>query len=393
MSATKRRAMSGAGWEKAMAAALIASAAIPAVADASPPPSVPPVAIYGAWSVQCPNTTGRADYCQVAQRVEDSARAGRPILQVSLSCRDGQARCAIQLALPPNLVRGRGALLQLGATTPLELPVIDCDAVRCLAGAVLPLALGQEMARAPDIYVRFRDRIAGSQDIPLARQGLAAAFADMLGRNSAILAGGQTPHNTGRKDTMIPLLAAAALTSGAPTATPPQATAPAPSAPAAQPERYGDWSVLCVERAELPPCEVVQGVQRKEGDTQQLRFSFAYAGQGDRYGVQFQVPLGVLVQTAPLIRLDEKTDVPGFRITRCEPDGCFIDRVMTRAEIEPFFKATKGLIAVADRSGKPVVLPLSLNGFAQAMQVMTARNQAWAKARPAQPAATPTTPR
>ncbi|MDQ1231568.1 invasion protein IalB [Sphingomonas sp. SORGH_AS 879] len=380
--------MSGAGWERMIAAVLLAFAAIPTVADASPPPPAPPVAVYGAWAVQCPNTAGRVDYCQVAQRVEDSARAGQPVLQVSLSCNDGRARCAVQLALPPSLARGQGVLLQLGATTPLELPVIDCDAVRCLAGAILPLTLGQGMAQAPDIHVRFRDRIAGSQDIPLARQGFAGAFADMLGRNSAILAGGRTPHDTGRKDTMIPLLAAAALASGAPTATPPQA-----ATPAAQPERYGDWSVLCVERAELPPCEVVQGVQRKEGDTQPLRFSFAYAGQGDRYGVQFQVPLGVLVQTAPLIRLDEKTDVPGFHITRCEADGCFIDRVMTRAEIEPFFKAAKGLIAVADRSGKPVVLPLSLNGFAQAMQAMTARNQAWAKARPAQPAATPTTPR
>ena len=385
--------MSGAGWERMIAAVLLAFAAIPTVADASPSPPAPPVAVYGAWSVQCPNTAGRVDYCQVAQRLEDSSRAGQPVLQVSLSCNDGQGRCAVQLALPPDLARGQGVLLHLGATTPLELPVIDCDAVRCLAGAILPLTLGQGMARAPDIHVRFRDRIAGPQDIPLARQGFAGAFADMLGRNSAILAGGRAPHDTGRKNTMIPLLAAAALASGAPTATPPQATPATPSAPAAQPERYGDWSVLCVERAELPPCEVVQGVQRKEGDSQPLRFSFAYAGQGDRYGVQFQVPLGVLVQTAPLIRLDEKTDVPGFNITRCEADGCFIDRVMTRAEIEPFFKAAKGLIAVADRSGKPVVLPLSLNGFAQAMQAMTARNQAWAKARPAQPAATPTTPR
>ncbi|MET3438034.1 invasion protein IalB [Sphingomonas sp. 1185] len=385
--------MSGAGWEKVMAAALIASAAIPAAADASPSPPAAPAAIHGAWSVQCPSAAGRVDYCQVAQRVEDSARAGRPILQVSLSCSDGQERCAIQLALPPSLVRGQGALLQLGATTPLELPVIDCDAVRCLVGAVLPLSLGREMVRASGIHFRFRDSIAGSQDIPIARQGFAAAFADMLGRNSAILAGGQAALNKGRKDTMIPLLAATALASAASTATPPQAAVPAQSAPASQPERYGDWSVLCVERAELPPCEVVQGVQRKDGDTQQLRFSFAYAGQGDRYGVQFQVPLGVLVQTAPLIRLDEKTDIPGFRITRCEADGCFIDRVMTRVEIEPFFKATKGLIAVADRSGKPVVLPLSLNGFSQAMQVMTVRNQAWAKARPAQPAATSTTPR
>ena len=118
----------------------------------------------------------------------------------------------------------------------------------------------------------------------------------------------------------------------------PQAKLPASPAAAGQPERFGDWSVLCVERTDLPPCEAVQGVQRKEGDEQPLRFSFAYAGQGDRYGVQFQVPLCILVQTVPLIRLDDKTDLTDFHITRCEADGCFIDRVMTRAELEPFFK-------------------------------------------------------
>jgi len=172
------------------------------------------------------------------------------------------------------------------------------------------------------------------------------------------------------------------LAAATPQAKAPTTSASAPAPGAVQPERFGDWSVLCVERADLPPCEAVQGVQRKEGDEQPLRFSFAYAGQGDRYGVQFQVPLGVLVQSAPLIRLDDKTDLTDFRITRCEAEGCFIDRVMTRVELDPFFKANKGLIAVADRSGKPIVLPLSANGFGQAMQVMTQRNQCWAKAHP-----------
>ncbi len=192
---------------------------------------------------------------------------------------------------------------------------------------------------------------------------------------------------------MISLWATAAMIMTAP-----QTKAPFPPTAATSPaaaglsDRYSDWSVLCADRPDLPPCEAVQGVQRKEGGEAPLRFSFAYAGQGDRYGVQFQVPLGILVQTAPLIRLDDKTDLTDFRITRCEAEGCFIDRVMTRAELEPFFKATKGLIAVADRTGKPLVLPLSTSGFPQAMQVMTQRNEAWAKAHPVKAAPVPTAP-
>ncbi|MDQ1231670.1 invasion associated locus B family protein [Sphingomonas sp. SORGH_AS_0879] len=175
-------------------------------------------------------------------------------------------------------------------------------------------------------------------------------------------------------------------------ASPVQAAAPAASAPAPTVDRFGDWSLVCAVREGLPPCEVVQAVRRKDDGDKLLRFSFAYAGKDDRYGVQYQVPLGVFVQPEALVRLDDKTDVPGYRITRCEADGCYIDRVVSRADLEPFFKAQKGLIAVADKTGQALVLPLSLNGFADAMKAMTERNEAWARKQPVTAPATPGQP-
>lgn len=311
---------------------------------------------------------------------------------LSLSCVAEQKRCAIQAELPPRLRSGQVVLFQENEEKPLELPMIDCDAVRCLAGAMLPFDTGATIARARRLKISFSDPKTELINIPLAVNGLSDAISEMIARNSKIAADSVSNSTRTRKDPMTPFLAATALASAI---TPPAATPPAPVAIAApaqstvapKSEHYGDWSVLCVERTELPPCEAVQGLQSKEAGSQPLRFSFAYAGQGDRYGVQFQVPLGILVQVQPLIRLDDKTDLSDFRVTRCETEGCFIDRVMTKAELAPFFTATKGLVAVADRAGKPVVLPLSLNGFEQAMQVMTTRNQAWSTKHPV-PAAT-----
>ncbi|MCW2406956.1 invasion protein IalB [Sphingobium sp. B1D7B] len=175
-------------------------------------------------------------------------------------------------------------------------------------------------------------------------------------------------------------------------AAPAQAAAAPTTGAAPTVDRFGDWSVVCAVREGLPPCEVVQAVRRKDDDDKLLRFSFAYAGRDDRYGVQYQVPLGVLVQPEALVRLDDKTDVPGYRITRCEADGCYIDRVVTRADLEPFYKAQKGLIAVADRTGQALVLPLSLNGFADAMKAMVSRNEEWARKHPAPAATAPAQP-
>jgi invasion protein IalB len=160
------------------------------------------------------------------------------------------------------------------------------------------------------------------------------------------------------------------------------AVAQAPSAAAANKpiERFGDWSLVCADRPNIPPCEVVQAATRKDSNEQVMRFSVAYAGSGDRYAIQFQVPLGISVQGDILIRLDDKTDLPGYRVNRCDTDGCFIEKLSDRAGLDPFFMHGKGVIALADRAGKPIVMPLSFNGFAQAMSAMTARNTAWAKA-------------
>ncbi|MFD1788314.1 invasion associated locus B family protein [Sphingomonas floccifaciens] len=181
---------------------------------------------------------------------------------------------------------------------------------------------------------------------------------------------------------MIYAMIAAMLVASPSQAAAPAAPAPTP-APAPTVDRYGDWSLVCAVRSGLPPCEVVQAVQRKDDGDKLLRFSFAYAGKDDRYGVQYQVPLGVFVQPEALVRLDDKTDVPGYRITRCEADGCYIDRVVTRADLAPFYAAQKGVIAVADKTGQALVLPLSLNGFGDAMKIMVSRNEAWARAQPA----------
>ncbi|WP_295492959.1 invasion associated locus B family protein [Sphingorhabdus sp. EL138] len=145
-------------------------------------------------------------------------------------------------------------------------------------------------------------------------------------------------------------------------------------------DQVGDWTVRCVSRAALPPCEIVQAVKRKDVEQNILQFSLSYAGTDDRYAIQFMLPLGLFIQGEALVRLDDKTDLNGYVFTRCEPQGCFIDRLTTRADLNPFFAAKKGIVAARQTNGQTLVAPISFEGFGDAVKMMVAKNEAWAKA-------------
>lgn len=144
-------------------------------------------------------------------------------------------------------------------------------------------------------------------------------------------------------------------------------------------DQSGDWTVRCVTRAGLPPCEIVQAVKRNDIDQNVLQFSLSYAGTADRYAVQFMMPLGLFVQGEALVRLDDKTNLTGYVFTRCEQQGCFIDRLVSRADLNPFFSAKKGIVAARQTNGETLVAPISFEGFGGAVKMMVAKNEAWAK--------------
>lgn len=148
--------------------------------------------------------------------------------------------------------------------------------------------------------------------------------------------------------------------------------------PDQQSEVYGDWTVRCTQRENVPPCDMVQVATRGEAGEQVLRVSIAYAGNGDNYGVQIVVPLGVLISGGVLIRADGEEIQTDLQFTRCEASGCFIEAIMDSKALEPFRLGDEGIIAILDPRGEPMVMPLSFSGFIAAMETMTQRNSAWA---------------
>lgn len=155
---------------------------------------------------------------------------------------------------------------------------------------------------------------------------------------------------------------------------------PSPAASeTAKTETHGDWVVQCAARLNVPPCEIAQAARSKTTGQQMMRIAVAYAGSGERYAVQIQVPLGVRLSQAPLVRIDETTDLEGYGFTRCDAEGCYIERLLGSAEIAALRAAKTGILAVMGADGKPLVLPLSFNGFGKALDASALQNTAWAK--------------
>ena len=145
-------------------------------------------------------------------------------------------------------------------------------------------------------------------------------------------------------------------------------------------EIHEDWAVRCVERESLPPCDMVQFATQNENGKPVMQFSVAHAGHEEQYGIQIMVPLGVRLSGGVAIRVDGGSPLESFQFTRCEAGGCFIERIATADKLTPFKAGNAGVLAVLDRRGRPMVIPLSFKGFTRALEVMTERNRQWADA-------------
>ena len=68
----------------------------------------------------------------------------------------------------------------------------------------------------------------------------------------------------------------------------------------------------------------------------------------------------------------------GYHFTRCKVTGCFIERVIDAQALEPFRIGQAGILALIDRTGQPMAMPLSFVGFTKALETTSERNRQWA---------------
>jgi invasion protein IalB len=156
-------------------------------------------------------------------------------------------------------------------------------------------------------------------------------------------------------------------------------------------QSFGDWTVRCFPVKAPAPCDMIQVAISKEKNQRVSSVSLAYVPSRDSYALQVVVPLGVSFAKGLTLSAGERK-IEGLKFRRCQNDGCYVETGVTRAAIEGLpAGGDRGQMTVAlYRDDKQIGLPLSFNGFSQALARM--KDLARAKAVAAAPVAPASTP-
>jgi invasion protein IalB len=152
----------------------------------------------------------------------------------------------------------------------------------------------------------------------------------------------------------------------------PQQPAPPPenAAPQQTTATYGDWTVQCAQPpGQAEACDMTQIAQAQGKPFSRVAVGKPENGQPVKLVVQ--VPVNVSFATAVSIQTTE--DDPGLSLafSTCTPNGCFAVFDLKDETLKKFRAAkSSGSFSFADSTGHPVKIPLSFNGFNQALEAL-----------------------
>lgn len=128
---------------------------------------------------------------------------------------------------------------------------------------------------------------------------------------------------------------------------------------------FGDWVVKCVQRENGLPCEMSQRLVDGKTGLALTRFSIAWSPSEDKHALQITVPLGVWLEAGAAMGVGD-LKIEGIQYSRCLPSGCMIEALLENPMLSALRSGEEGQLIIFDRMRKPIVLPFSLRGFAEA---------------------------
>jgi invasion protein IalB len=141
------------------------------------------------------------------------------------------------------------------------------------------------------------------------------------------------------------------------------------TAPQTTTATYRDWTLRCDNAVGTPPrrvCEVAQTVMAQGGKTALAQIVIGRPGPGEPLKLIVQLPNGVWLPANAILALGDKTTVTAT-YKRCV-QLCFADADIDEAALAALKARTDpARLLFADGTQRIVELPLSLDGFAAAL--------------------------
>lgn len=145
----------------------------------------------------------------------------------------------------------------------------------------------------------------------------------------------------------------------------------APAAVFAKPDKdavFKDWRGQCEkpEGSDQEICHVFQNLVVKETQQQLLHVMVLYSPKREEPVMIATLPLGVALRPGLQIQVDEAEP---FSLTfeTCTPVGCRAGLLLKPEILSAFQKGANGTVSFFNLQGKRLNVPLSLNGFTQAV--------------------------
>jgi len=134
--------------------------------------------------------------------------------------------------------------------------------------------------------------------------------------------------------------------------------------------------VRCFNVESQAPCDILQVGTNSETQQRISLVSIAYLPSAQSYLAQIIVPLGVALARGLSIDAGDASLV-GVDFNRCERDGCYVEIGVPQETIDALGALTENTMITffSYGDGEMVELPLSGNGFAEAVERMKAEAQ------------------
>ncbi len=130
-------------------------------------------------------------------------------------------------------------------------------------------------------------------------------------------------------------------------------------------EEIGDWLLECFEDP-VDACQIYQRILLNQGAAIALVAAFAWDDRDGVLRAQIALPLGIDLQRGATISADNGYSV-NAPLSRCTQQGCLIEGVVPDDMVSAFTGSGAAQIAVINPDQGNFAIPLSLDGFAEAL--------------------------
>ncbi len=133
-------------------------------------------------------------------------------------------------------------------------------------------------------------------------------------------------------------------------------------------ETYGAWQVSCrtPPGAKEEKCALVQSVTAEDRPNVGLTVVFYKAIGEDKKLLRVVVPLGVLLPTGLGLKIDDQ-DVGNAPFLKCSKRGCIAEVVLQDEVIKKLTTGTNAVFIIFDTPEAGIGIPISLQGFGDAL--------------------------